>query len=135
MKTLIVEDSLTFRRIFIKALHERFPFLVIEEASRGEDGLEKFENSHPKLVFLDICLPGLSGFELAKRIKATRQKTLVIIVTAHDLPEYKDTAFRSGADAFFPKDSLNMKEIGVLLDCVFSEKSCHPGGPACDRQT
>jgi DNA-binding NarL/FixJ family response regulator len=129
LNTLIVEDSPIFRKTFREALCERFPFLVIEEASRGEDGLEKFESCHPALVFMDVRLPGMSGLELTRRMKESRPETVVVILTAYDFPEYKDTAFRSGADAFIPKDSLNMGEIGVLLECAFPETSLDPSCP------
>ncbi|OEU83604.1 MAG: hypothetical protein BA865_06760 [Desulfobacterales bacterium S5133MH4] len=122
LKTLIVEDSATFLKTFKDALCKRFPFMVIEEAMNGAEGMQKIKTFLPDLVFMDIRLPGESGLELTKRIKASHPEIAIIILTAYDLPEYREAAYNGGADAFIPKSSLNLADIAALIESIFSDR-------------
>ena len=122
LKTLIVEDSATFLKTFKDALCKRFPFMVIEEAMNGAEGMQKIKTFLPDLVFMDIRLPGESGLELTKRIKASHPEIAIIILTAYDLPEYREAAYNGGADAFIPKSSLNLADVAALIESIFSDR-------------
>ena len=122
LKTLIVEDSNAFRRTFKEALCKRFPFMDIEEALDGAEAMQKIKTFLPALVFMDIRLPGESGLELTKRIKASHPEIAIIILTAYDLPEYREAAYNGGADAFIPKSSLNLADIAALIESIFSDR-------------
>ena len=104
-KTLIVEDNVTFRQMFKESLGSRFPAMEIEEAPDGRDLFNKIEFFHPKIVFMDIRLPGENGLELTKKIKRNYPDITVVIVTSYDLPEYRQAARESMADYFVPKGS------------------------------
>jgi DNA-binding NarL/FixJ family response regulator len=96
--------------------------MEITEVGSGEEGLEKL-GSHPvDLVFMDIGLPGQSGLEATKRIKADYPDITVIILTTYDLPEFKEAAIRFGASGFVVKLSLKMDEIFALITCFQNAK-------------
>ena len=125
LKTLIVDDSATFRKTFKEALCERFPFMLIEEALDATEALQKIKAFLPDLIFMDIRLPGESGLELTRRIKASHPEIAIIILTAYDLREYREAAYDGGADAFIPKSSLNLADIAALIKSVFSDEGCY----------
>ena len=102
-KTLIVEDSVTFRQVLKESLYSQFPTMEIEEAPDGRDLFNKIESFHPKIVFMDIRLPGENGLELTKRIKMNYPDIIMVILTNYDLPEYREAARESMADYFVPK--------------------------------
>jgi DNA-binding NarL/FixJ family response regulator len=104
-KTLIVEDSVPFCQILKEGLWSRFPKMAIEEAPDGRDLFKRIESFHPKIVFMDIRLPGENGLELTKKIKENYPEITVVIVTSYDLPEYRQAARESMADFFVPKGS------------------------------
>jgi len=135
LKTLIVDDSTTFRKTFKDALCERFPFMLIEEAPGTTEALQKIKTFLPDVIFMDIWLPGESGLEFTKRIKASHPEIVVIILTAYDLPEYREAAYNGGADAFISKNSLNLADIAALIKSVFSDDRCYdlhdPGKDGC----
>ncbi|MBW2330881.1 MAG: response regulator transcription factor [Deltaproteobacteria bacterium] len=81
---------------------------------------------------MDIRLPGESGLELTKRIKATHPEIAIIILTAYDLPEYREAAYDGGADAFIPKSSLKLPDIAVLIESSFSDRDFDFDGPTKD---
>ena len=135
LKTLIVDDSTTFRKTFRSALCERFPFMLIEEAPGATEALQKIKVFLPDLIFMDISLPGENGLELTKRIKASHPEIVVIILTAYDLREYREAAYNGGANAFIPKNSLNLADISALIKFFFSDDRCYdlhdPGKDGC----
>ncbi|MCK4486318.1 MAG: response regulator transcription factor [Desulfobacterales bacterium] len=129
LKTLIVEDSATFRKTFKEALCKRFPFMAIDQAVDGAEAMQKIKTFLPDLVFMDIRLPGASGLELTKRIKASHPEIAIIILTAYDLPEYREAAYDGGADAFIPKSSLKLADIAALIESIFSDRDHDFHGP------
>jgi len=104
-KTLIVEDNVTFRQMLKEILWPRFPTMEIEEEPNGGDLFNKIDSFHPKIVFMDIRLPGENGLELTKKIKKNYPDIIIVILTSYDLPEYRQAARESMADYFVPKGS------------------------------
>ncbi len=88
-KTLIVEDNVIFRQMLKENLCSRFPTMEIEEEPDGRDLFNKIDSFHPKIVFMDIRLPGENGLELTKKIKKNYPDIIIIILTSYDLPEYR----------------------------------------------
>jgi CheY-like chemotaxis protein len=118
-KVLIVEDSTLFRQLLRETLHDRFPSIRIYEATDGEEALRKVEAFLPDLIFMDIRLPGGNGLDLTKRIKALHPNMIVTILTAHDLPEYREVS-RQYADHFFSKGSSTTENIFRLLQSILT---------------
>ncbi|MCL4159907.1 UNVERIFIED_CONTAM: hypothetical protein GTU68_064411 [Idotea baltica] len=89
--TIIIDDELLARERLLK-LVEHFPesFKVIATAKNGADAKEKINELNPDIIFLDIEMPGLSGFELLEQLN---QLPLVIFCTAFD--QYALQAFEA----------------------------------------
>ncbi len=115
-KILIVEDNDSFREVLKENLHSRFPSIEIFEAADGRKVLQIVEAESPDLVFMDIQLPGENGLSLTQKIKARYPKINVVIITTYDIPEYREAAFRYGANRFLPKDALDWKEIEAAVE-------------------
>lgn len=118
LRTLIVDGSTIFRHAFKNALCRKFPHMLIEEAADATEALEKVRTHAPGLVFMDISLPDESGLELLERIKATDPDIAVIVLSSHDLAEYREAASRGGACDFIPKGSLNLAEIATIIASI-----------------
>lgn len=116
--TLLVEDNATFRQSLKETLMTRFPFMNIEEASEGKEALRKVSAFVPEIVFMDIKLPGVSGLELTKHIRAKYSEMIIIVLTSYDLPEYREAAYRCGANYFFTKGQTPSDEITALVESI-----------------
>jgi DNA-binding NarL/FixJ family response regulator len=127
-KTLIVEDSTFFRQLLKEALISRFPSMDIFEATDGEEALQKIEVLLPDLVFMDIKLPGESGLELTKKIKAQYPNIIIIILTAYDIPEYREAAYQYNANYFLSKGSTSKEDILTLVDSILSDRRIDNSG-------
>jgi CheY-like chemotaxis protein len=114
-KILIVEDNVSFRDSLKEILLARFSGLVILEAGEGNEAIQKVDSLCPDLIFMDIKLPGESGLELTRRIKAQCPETKIIVLTSYDLPEY-GRRWRFGANDFLTKGSSTREEILKLVE-------------------
>ena len=111
LRALIVDDYRFFREFFKARLLEHFPSMIIHEAINGKEALEKITRMPPHLIFMDICLPGLNGLQLTRKIKTDFPNIKIAVLTAYDFPEYQQAANQDGADRFFIKDFLDWKEV------------------------
>jgi two-component system LytT family response regulator len=94
MKTLIVDDEPIARQVLREEL-EVFPEIqIIGEAEDGRQALEQIANLQPDLVFLDLQMPGMGGFEVVRNLKGGRLP-VIVIVTAFD--QHAMEAFEAGA--------------------------------------
>lgn len=94
MKTLIVDDEPIARRVLRDEL-EAFPDIeIVAEAENGAQALQKIEELEPDLVFLDLQMPVMGGFEVVRRLGG-KGLPVVVIVTAFD--EHAIEAFETGA--------------------------------------
>jgi len=105
-RILIVEDNAFFLQFFRETLRSRFPSMEISEARNGEEAMQKIKTVQPEVIFMDVRLPGESGLELTKKVKAQYPDIIVVIVTNYDLPEYRKAAYESKANHFISKDSF-----------------------------
>ena len=122
-KILIVEDNDSFRQALRSLLSSRYPSMSIKEARDGREALIEVSAFDPDLIFMDIILPGENGLELTGKIRASNSEVKIIILTSHDLPEYREAARAGGADHFLTKASSKANEIFTLIDNFFSETS------------
>ncbi len=121
LKTLIVEDSVSFRQLLKESLLSRFPMMEVQEAGDGGEALKKVKDFSPDLAIIDIQLPGENGLDLTKKLKAGYPNLKVIVLTIHDTPEYREAAYQAQANHFISKGSSTKEEILALVKSVLSQ--------------
>lgn len=103
---LIVDDNLDAREMYGMYLeHEGFRWA---EAANGQDAIQKTRDAQPSLILMDATMPGMDGWEAARRLKqdaATRDIPLIML-TAHAFQEHRQRAADAGADGFLAKPVL-----------------------------
>jgi DNA-binding NarL/FixJ family response regulator len=125
---LIVEDNPLLRNTLKGMLTTRFPSIMVEEASNAKEALSEFEKINPGLIFMDIRLPDRNGLEITRTIKETNPEIEIIILTSHDIPEYREAAFRSGASHFLAKGNVKIDDITSLVaSALKADKKCRIG--------
>lgn len=125
-KTLIVEDNTTFRESLKATLAAEFPLMIIDEAVDAKEAMEKVISLRPDLIFMDIKLPGETGLDLTRKIKADDTEIVIIILTSYDLPEYREASQQYGADYFVSKGSSTRGEILNLVRSISSNGRLDP---------
>jgi DNA-binding NarL/FixJ family response regulator len=120
-KTLIVEDNPLFRQTTLDILATQFPSMVLEAAANGETALQSIGETLPDLILMDIKLPGENGLHLTQHIKKKHPGVVVVVLTSYDWPEYREAAYKFGANHFMIKGSSTNKEIVELIESILAD--------------
>jgi two-component system, LytTR family, response regulator len=112
LRALIVDDELHSRRYLSELLEGETNVSVVGEASSGAEGVEQIETQEPDIVFLDIQMSDLDGFELVKRIEGPRLP-LFIFVTGYT--EYAVRAFEIEAVDYLCKP-FDKERLAIALE-------------------
>jgi len=126
---LIVEDEFAVARGVQYALQQEGYQVTV--ARSGEEGLEFATQQAPDLVLLDVRLPGMDGFEMLRRLRATGSKAPVLMLTARDEEVDKVIGLELGADDYLTKPfGLRelMSRIKALLRRAYGDLADAAGG-------
>ena len=120
-KVLVLEDESSIRGFIVINL-TRAGYEVIE-AESGEQALELLQQ-HPdvRVALLDIMLPGIDGFEVCRRIRATNTAIGIIMLTARSQEMDKVTGLMTGADDYVTKP-FSPAELTARVDALFRRAS------------
>jgi len=112
---LVVEDNDKNRKLVRDVLV--FKGYEIVEAETGEDGVRLAHERRPRLVLMDIRLPGIDGIEALRRLRAepATREIPVLAMTASVMMEHRQRVMDAGFDAFHGKP-LNMKEFIATVE-------------------
>jgi two-component system LytT family response regulator len=127
IKAIIIDDERLARNELKKLLQNHNDIEVIEEAANVDEGIEKIEMYQPELIFLDIQMPGKTGFDLLEQVEKTPK---VIFTTAYD--EYAIKAFEVNALDYLlkPIEPKRLADaVAKLQDELFKEKLGLNGQP------
>jgi DNA-binding NarL/FixJ family response regulator len=112
---LIVDDHPSFRASARRML-EADGYEVVDEAEDGVAALAAVQRLRPELVLLDVRLPDLDGFEVARRLlDADGRIPQIVLVSSHDSADFGEAIVASGARGFIPKDELSVEAITSLI--------------------
>jgi two-component system, cell cycle response regulator DivK len=127
-KILVVEDNEDNRRILVLRLQHEGQFAV-REATTGQEALDYITREPPDLVFLNLKLPVLDGWETARRIRALPaplNQLPIIAVTAYAMAGDREKALAAGCDEYIAKPIVNPGEILDKLQRLLSRRG-RPG--------
>ena len=144
MKALIIDDEPIARTVLREGLEGYRDVEVIGEAADGKEALKLIANLRPDVVFLDLQMPVMSGFEVVRNLEGPFLP-VIVVVTAFD--QHAIEAFEAGAVDYLLKPASEARlqrsverarallgrpgEIAVQLDKI---ASAQPAGPARTRK-
>ena len=116
-KVLVLEDEDNIRSFVVLNLN-RAGYNTLE-ATTGEEALEILkEHPETRIALLDVNLPGIDGFEVCRRIRATNSKMGIIMLTARTLEMDKVTGLMTGADDYVTKP-FSPAELTARVDALY----------------
>ncbi|WP_394995756.1 response regulator [Emticicia sp.] len=125
IKLLIVDDHAVVRKGIQNLLEDEENIEIVGEASDGMEALEKVKNLKPTIVMLDLTMPKMSGFEVAKSISDRHPAVKSLIFSMHNNPEYMVTSVENGAMGYLLKDK-SKEEILKALSSVSQGQKYFP---------
>ena len=111
---LIIDDDPRFRTQ-ARDLLEADGFIVIGEAVDGASGVEAVEALRPDFVLLDIGLPDVEGFEVARQLAVDGLPPFVVLTSSREASAYGPRLASSRILGFIPKDELSGAAIRALV--------------------
>jgi two-component system nitrate/nitrite response regulator NarL len=114
IRVFLVDDSDAFRRSAGRYLSQLRSCELVGMASSGTEALARVAALQPDLVLLDIVMPGMDGFEVARRLKSQPSAPHVVMVTIHDDASYRVAAREAGADGFISKTDFTLQVLTLL---------------------
>ena len=111
---LIVDDHEAFRAS-ARALLEAEGFDVVGEAADGAEAIAAVALLRPKIVLLDVQLPGLDGLEVAEQLAAGGDAPMVVLTSSRDAAAYGPRLGQTSARGFIPKSRLSGAALAELV--------------------
>lgn len=114
IKVLIADDHQILREGLKQLLAEYGDIQVAGEASDGNEALKKIREEDWSVVVLDMSMPGKSGIELIKQIKAEKPMLPILILTMHKEEQYVARTLKAGASGYLSKDSASAQLVQAI---------------------
>jgi DNA-binding LytR/AlgR family response regulator len=126
ISTVIVDDEMPICDEIEYLLEPYNEFKIVGKYNNAFDAIAFIAEQKPRLVFLDIQMPGISGLEMARKLKELKTPPLIVIVTAH--PEYALEAFDTPTVGYITKPVTEEKMNSVMnkLNCLLQTTLASP---------
>jgi DNA-binding NarL/FixJ family response regulator len=104
-KILLVDDHPFMRAGLAQLIDLQPDMMVAGEAGNPADALQKFSSARPDLVLTDMTMPGRSGLEFIKDLRAADPEAAILVISMHDESIYAERALRAGARGYIMKEA------------------------------
>jgi len=127
MVTVALADDHVIVREGLRLLLESDPeFSVVGEAADGNEALELVKRHKPKVLILDVMMPGLDGLETTRRVSRLKSDTRVIILSMYGDEAYLLDALGSGAAGYLVKESCGADLFQAIRDVAAGRRYLSP---------
>lgn len=117
---LVVDDSKISRKWLIEMIPKKIlEHATVIEGADGQEAIDLYKEHHPDIIFLDITMPVVDGFEALKAIKALNTESIVVMISADRQKSTKEKVLGLGASAIIAKPIDAEEFRTTLLNLVF----------------
>ncbi|MFD2873756.1 response regulator [Mucilaginibacter ximonensis] len=117
---LLADDHSIVRNGIKNLIEKETDIRIVGEATNGEEALQLLKTVSPHIIMADMDMPGVSGIELAEKLRIEASPIKVVLLTMHDHQQYVNKAIRAGVAAYLLKN-ISAEEL------VFAIKQVHRG--------
>jgi two-component system, NarL family, response regulator NreC len=115
IRVLVADESADMRQR-LRVLLESYPeFVVVGDASAGQQALNHIQSLQPEVVIMDVSIPGLNGISITERLMELSPETRVIILSMQGEPEHVYPALQAGAQGYLLKESVDREVVEAVL--------------------
>ncbi len=123
---LIVDDHEVVRQGLRAYLEAQPDFVVIGEASNGDEAVEAAAEYLPDVMLLDLVMSGMGGVEAARRVKSATPRTQIVVLTSYHQDEFIFPAMQAGAISYILKDVVMDDLADAVRKAARGEGVMHP---------
>lgn len=114
VRLLLVDDHTIVREGLTRILEQGGEGWSVCDASSGFQALEELRRQPFDVVIADLSMPGMSGLELIRRVRAGSPRLPILVLSMHAEEEYALRAFQSGANGYITKDSASLELVAAV---------------------
>jgi DNA-binding NarL/FixJ family response regulator len=114
VRVVLVDDQEAFMRALVAVVDATRGFVVVGQASTGEESLTLTHELKPALVLMDVNLPGIDGIEATRRLRQLSAPPIVILLSTHDEDAGVLFVAQSGASAYVTKSSFGPHRLSQV---------------------
>ena len=114
LTVLLVDDHALVRKGFRRILEDDPEIQVVGEASEGEEAVRLALHLKPKVVVMDCALPGISGIDATRRIRAKMPEAIVLMLSMHSEDTLVRQALEAGARGYILKNALELDLVSAV---------------------
>lgn len=114
IRILIADDHAIVRRGLKQLLSEQTDFIVAGEAADGLEALAQIREQSFDVVLMDMSMPGRSGIELIKLVKAEKPKLAILVLSMHKEEQYAVRALKAGARGYLTKETATDQLVAAI---------------------
>lgn len=127
IRVSVVEDDTTLRNAIKDWIASDKRFKILSEHGNAEEAIEQLPVKAPDVVLSDINLPGLSGIECVRQLKARMLKTQFLMLTVYDDTERIFEALSAGATGYLVKRATRQELLSAIVDIHRGESPMSSG--------
>ncbi|MFI5211999.1 MAG: response regulator [Ignavibacteria bacterium] len=122
IKIIIADDHAFLREGIKKTIQDELDMKVIGEASNANEVLEIMKDSDADIAIIDISMPGKSGLDILKDLKAMKKKFKVLILSMHPEDRFAIRALKAGAVGYLTKESAPDELVKAIRTVLTGRK-------------
>ncbi|HLY16878.1 MAG TPA: response regulator transcription factor [Bryobacteraceae bacterium] len=131
---LLVDDHGLVRKGFRRMLEDDPEIRVVGEATNGQEAIKLAQELHPRVIVMDMAMPGLDGVQATREILKNDAGIAVIILSMYSEENYVRNALDAGARGYLLKEALDVDLAGAIKDVAAGKNVFGPGVLAPNRQ-
>ena len=131
---LLVDDHSLVRKGFRRMLEDDSGIRVVGEATNGQEAIKLAQELHPRVVVMDMAMPGLDGVQATREILKHAPDTDVLILSMYSEENYVRNALDAGARGYVLKEALDVDLAGAIKDLAAGKNVIGPGVLAANRE-
>ena len=115
MIRVVIADDHTIVREGLKQVLSAAPVLrIVAEAQNGQEVLQRARELEFDVLLLDMSMPGRSGIELIKQVRAEKPKLRILVLSMHQEHQYAVRAIKAGASGYLTKESASAQLVSAI---------------------
>jgi CheY-like chemotaxis protein len=107
VRVMTVDDHAVFRAVAHELIEAMGEFEPVLEAASGPEAIEAAPRLRPQMVLLDVRMPGMNGIETCRRLTASDESIVVVLITSGEYADVARAARSCGAVALLAKQNIN----------------------------
>ncbi|MBM3129782.1 MAG: response regulator transcription factor [Chloroflexi bacterium] len=127
IRLVVVDDHPVVRHGLVSMLGYEKDLQVVGEAANGQDAVRVILEQKPDVTLLDLRLPGFSGIEVMKQVRAESPHTRFLVLTTYDTDEYIIPALSAGAQGYLLKDTSPDELVRAIHSIAQGGAALEPG--------